>query len=120
MSWDPDARLAVIRFERETRPTGHDARVLVDAMTRWIGADDGPFALLGDGGKLAGLDAEYRAVWGRFFRQHRKRCWIAFFHMNAFVRIAADMFRIGTGVRMKAFGEEQAARAWLREKGIDA
>lgn len=120
LTWDPESGLAVIRFERETRATGKDAVVLVDAMERWVGAERKSFGLLGDGSRLAGVDAEYRSVWGKFFRQHRKEAYIAFFNMGPVIRVAAEMFRIGTGVRMKAFADERGARAWLREMGIAA
>lgn len=36
-TWDPDARLATIRFTRDTQATGKDAVVLVDALRVWIG-----------------------------------------------------------------------------------
>lgn len=120
MTWDPNARLAVIRFHRETRATGEDARALVDAMTRWVGTDGSPFALLGDGERLGSLDAEYRSVWGGFFRLHRDDASIAFFNMGPVIRVAAEMFRIGTGAQLKAFADEAAARAWLRQRGIAA
>lgn len=120
LSWDPETRVALIRFARETHATGNAARVLVEALTRWIGTEGKPFALLGDGGKLAGVDAEYRSVWGRFFRQHREDAFLAFFNMGPIIRIAAEMFRIGTRLRLKAFADEKSARAWLREMGIDA
>lgn len=120
MTWDPDSRLATIRFVRDTRATGKDAVVLVDALTGWIGTEGRPFGLLGDGGKLSGLDAEYRSVWGSFLRQHRDDSHTAFFNMNAIVRIAAEMFRIGTGLHLKAFANEGDARAWLRVNGIGA
>lgn len=120
MTWTSESRLAVLSFERETHATGNDAAVLVDALTRWIGTDHKPFGLLGDGGRLAGVDAEYRAVWGRFFRQHRADSWIAFFNMAPLIRVAAEMFRIGAGLRLKAFAHEEEARAWLRRMGIPA
>lgn len=120
MTWDPEARLAFIRFESETRATGKDAVALTDALACWIGTDRKPFGLLGDGGRLANLDAEYRAVWGKFFRQHRDDSYIAFFNMGPMIRIAAEMFGIGTGLRLKAFADEEAARSWLRGKGIAA
>ena len=120
MTWDPDSRLAMIRFERETQATGNDAIVLVQALTGWIGTDRKAFGLLGDGGKLSGLDAEYRSVWGGFLRQHRADCYVAFFNMNAIVRIAAEMFRIGTRLQLKAFASEPEARSWLRDSGIPA
>jgi hypothetical protein len=93
---------------------------LVDALTGWIGTEGEPFGLLGDGGRLSGLDAEYRSVWGKFLRQHRRDAYLAFFNMNAIVRIATEMFRVGTRLRLKAFAGEQEARAWLRENGIAA
>lgn len=120
MIWDSEARLAMLRFELETRATGKDAVVLVDALTRWIGTDGKLFGLLGDGARLAGIDAEYRSVWGKFFRKHREDSRIAFYNMSPFIRIAADMFRIGTGVQLKAFADEGAARSWLRGMGIAA
>lgn len=120
MTWDSEARLALLRFESATRATGKDAVVLVDALTRWIGTDRKPFGLLGDGGRLAGVDAEYRSVWGKFFRQHRDDSFIAFFNMGPIIRVAAEMFRIGTGLRLKAFAGEDEARSWLREMGIAA
>jgi hypothetical protein len=120
MTWEAGPRLAVIRFERETQATGEDARMMVEALTRWIGTDGKPFGLLGDGGRLSGLDAEYRSRWGSFLRQHRADCFTAFFNMNPVVRIAAEMFRLGTGLRLKAFATEPEARAWLREMGIPA
>lgn len=120
MTWEPEARLAMIRFERETRATGKDAVALVDALTGWIGLDRKPFGLLGDGSGLGGVDAGYRSVWSTFFRQHREDSCIAFFNMGPIVRIAADMFRLGTGLRLKAFADEREARSWLRGLGIAA
>ena len=120
MAWNSETRLAFMRFESDTRTTGKDAVVLIDALTRWIGTDNTPFGLLGDGGRLAGLDAEYRSLWGKFFQQHREACYIAFFNMGPIIRIAAEMFRVGTGVRMKAFADEIEARSWLRAMGIEA
>jgi hypothetical protein len=119
MTWDPDARVAELRFERETHANGQHAKVLVDALARWIG-DRTRFGLLGDGSNLAGVDAEYRAVWGNFLRQHRDDCYVAFYNMGLVIRIAAEMFRLGTGIRLKAFANEADARAWLRQMGIAA
>ena len=120
MTWDSKSRLAFIQFERDTHATGEDAVMLVDALTSWIGTDRQPFGLLGDGGKLAGVDAGYRSVWGKFFQQHRGDSYIAFFNMSPIIRIAAEMFGIGTGLRLKAFADEGKARSWLREMGIAA
>lgn len=118
MSWDAEKRLAFIQFTTETQAIGKDALVLIEALTGWIGNEKQVFALLGDGARLAGLDAEYRSLWGKFFQEHREVCYIAFFNMGPIIRIAAEMFRIGTGIRMKAFADEREARTWLRAMGI--
>jgi hypothetical protein len=120
MTWDPEARLAHITFTAPTQAGGEDARVLVEAITTWVGSEGKTFGLLGDGGKLADLDAEYRTTWGRFFKAHRGHCHLAFYQMNVLVRVAAEMFRVGTGIDMKAFATEEEARAWLKSKGIGA
>ncbi len=120
LTWDSESRLAFIHFGSETHGTGKDALVLVDALTRWIGTDHEPFGLLGDGGNLAHVDAEYRSVWGKFFRQHREDSYIAFFNMKPSIRIAAEMFGIGMRLRLKAFADEAQARSWLRTMGIAA
>lgn len=120
MTWDSQSRLAFLRFQSETSATGNDAVVLVDALTRWIGTDRKPFALLGDGGRLGSVDAEYRSVWSKFFQQHREDSYLAFYNMSPFVRIAAEMFGTGTRLRLKTFADERKARSWLREMDIDA
>lgn len=120
MTWDSEARLAVIRFERDTHGSGTDAQVLVTALEDWIGAGSGPFGVLGDGGRLSSMDADFRAIWSRFLRRHRDDCYVAFFNQSPVVRISADMFRLGTGLQLKSFAREEQARAWLREMGISA
>jgi hypothetical protein len=120
MTWDSESRLAFLRFETETSATGKDAVALVEALTRWIGTNRKPFGLLGDGGRLGRVDAEYRSVWRKFFQEYREDSYIAFFNMSPIIRVAAEMFRIGTGLRLKAFADEGQARSWMREMGINA
>ena len=120
MTWDPQTRLAVLRFSAETHATGQDAAVLIAALSTWVGTGPEPFALLGDGERLRGVDAEYRSRWSGFLRQHKDRCFVAFFNMGPVIRIAAEMFRLGTGLRLRAFAKEKHARAWLRSIGIAA
>lgn len=120
MTWDSESRLALLRFERETHGTGKDAENLIEALARWVGSDGKPFALLGDGSKLTRVDAAYRSSWSKFLQHHRADCCVAFFNMNPVIRIAAEMFRIGTGLRLKMFAREEEARSWLRGMGIAA
>lgn len=118
LTWDPATRLALIRFERDTKATGRDAQALVAALERFVASEPKPFGLLGDGGRLSSMDADFRATWSRFLREHRDDCYVAFFNQSAIVRISAEMFRLGTGLRLKSFAGEDEARAWLREMGI--
>ncbi|GGJ82904.1 hypothetical protein GCM10010123_10670 [Pilimelia anulata] len=119
LAWEPAARIATITFtDPAGRATGADATKLAGALATWIGADGAPFGLLGDAAGLRAMDAEYRAVWGAFFRAHRREARIALFHLGPLVRVGAEMFRLGTGVPMRTFGDEAGARAWLRGSGI--
>lgn len=118
MTWDPGARLAHILFTAPTEARGEDAALLVAAISDWVGTEGRPFGILGDGGKLGRLDAAYRATWGRFFKDHRRDSHLAFYNMTPLVRVVAEMFRIGTGLDMRAFATEEEARSWLKPKGI--
>ncbi len=120
MIWDPTARVVEVRFTAETHGTGEDAAAMVTALQDWIGTDGQPFGLLGDGAGLTSLDAGWRSVWGNFLRQHQAECCVAFYNLGAVIRIAADLFRIGTGLRLKAFAHEDEARTWLGRMGIAA
>lgn len=120
MTWDPEARLAFLSFKEKTRASRPDAEALVSALAGWIGEEGKPFGLPGGGGRLGAVDAEYRAIWGQFFRKHRNDSFIAFFNMSPIIRIAVDMFGIGIGLRLKGFSREEEARDWLRKNGIRA
>ena len=122
LTWDPESRVAAMLFDQQTRSTGENATALVSAFGEWLSADleRKPFALLADAARLDAMDAGWRSVWGKFFREHRHHAWIAVFHMGPLIRIGAEMFRLGTGVRLKGFAEESGARAWLRKNGIGA
>ena len=50
-----------------------------------------------------------------------EHAFIAAVEMGPVIRvIALEMFRIGTGLRLKGFAHEAEARAWLRGQGIPA
>jgi hypothetical protein len=118
ITWDAGARLAVVRYARGSNLTGRDGVVMVEALKDWIGPDPKLFGVLADAGGLGGTDAEYRTTAGDFFRQHRDVACIALFNMGPAIRILTEMFRLGTGVQLKAFADEPAARAWLRTRGL--
>jgi hypothetical protein len=120
LTWDPDSRIGIVRFESGAKATGKDAEQLVEAMANWIGADRRPFAVLGDGENLKGGDAGYRSVWGGFFKLHREYSYLALYNMKPALHIASEMFGIGTGMHLQVFVSEEEARAWLRSVGIGA
>ena len=61
-----------------------------------------------------------RAAWADFFRLHRRGLHAAFYSMSPLNIVAAEMFRIGSGMQMRSFAAEPKARAWLRKQGYPA
>jgi stage II sporulation SpoAA-like protein len=116
----PQGRLVEIRFAPGTRLTGAHGTAIVDALKSVMGTEGERFALFADAEGVSGTDADYRAVTGGFFAQHRDTARIALVNLSPIVRIVAEMFRVGIRLQMKTFGDEMAARAWLRTQGIGA
>jgi hypothetical protein len=120
ITWDSRSRVAMVRYAPGASLAGPDGPFLVDALTGWIGSDGDPFAVLADAKGLRGTNAEYRASASRFFRRHRDRAFIALINLGPVIHVVVEMFRVGTGIQLKTFADEAAARSWLRTKGIDA
>jgi hypothetical protein len=118
--WCPESRLALVRYAPDVTLTRSDGAVLVDALTGWIAGSGAPFGVLADAAGVSATDAEYRARASRFFWQHRDDAFIALFNVGPVIRVVVEMFRVGTGVPLKTFLDERAARAWLRGEGIAA
>jgi hypothetical protein len=116
--WDENSRLASVRYTEGASLTGPDGPFLVNALTTWIGTEKKPFGVLADAKGLRGTSAEYRASASRFFREHRDTASIALFNAGPVIRVVVEMFRIGTGVQLKTFADEAAARSWLGAKGL--
>lgn len=108
----------MIRYAPDTKLVGTDASVLIDAWTGWIGTEGYRFGVLADAKGVRGTDAEYRSKAGAFFKGQRDAACIALTNMGPIIRIVTEMLRIGTGIRLKAFADEAAARVWLGEEGI--
>jgi hypothetical protein len=120
IQWDATSRVASVRYEAGAHLTAAAAVVLIDALSGWVGSTGEPFAVLADGTGLGGTDAEYRAAASAFFRRHRRNAHIALVNLGPVLHVVVEMFRVGTGIPLKSFGNEAAARAWLRAKGIPA
>jgi hypothetical protein len=120
ITWRPEERLASVRYTADATLTSKDGDFLVDALTGWIGASGEPFAVFADAAGLRGTDAEYRAKASGFFRQHRETAFIALVNLGAVIHVVVELFRVGTGIQLKTFASEAAARSWLRTKGIAA
>jgi hypothetical protein len=116
IEWDAVTRIAVVSYAPETTLTIADATFLVGALTRWIGSAKEPFGIFARAGGVRATDAAYRAATSEFFRQHRSSARIALVGMSTILGLVVDMFRVGTGVQLKAFTDEAAARAWLAAK----
>jgi hypothetical protein len=97
ITWHAPSRVAFVRYSAGVVLTIRDARILVDALTGWVGAGGEPFAVLADGARLGGTDGEYRAEASRFFRQHRDHAFIALINLGPMMHVVVEMFRVGTG-----------------------
>jgi hypothetical protein len=118
--WDAASRIASVRYTAGVSLTGPDGPFLVDALTKWIGVTGEAFAVLADARGLRSTDAAYRAASGNFFKQHRATAYVALTNVGPVIRVVVEMFRLGTGIQLKTFADEGAARGWLRSKGIAA
>ncbi len=116
--WDPASRVASVLYTPGAALMTADGAFLVDALTRWIGTDGTPFAVLANAKGLRGTDGPYRSHVGKFFRGHRHTAFIALTNVGPVIHVVVEMFRIGTGIQLKTFSDEGAARSWLRSKGI--
>ena len=120
ITWHAPSRIALVRYTAGATLSDPDGPFLVDALAGWIGGAREPFAVLADAGGLQGTSAEYRKRASLFFRQHRDHAFIALLNTGPVMHVVVEMFRIGTGIQLKVFADEAAARSWLREKGIAA
>lgn len=118
ITWSSDERLAGVRYTPGITLTSEDGDFLVEALAGCIGANGEPFAVLADAAGLRGTDAAYRAKASSFFRQHRQTAFIALINVGPVIHVVVELFRVGTGIQLKTFATEAAARSWLRTKGI--
>jgi hypothetical protein len=116
----PESRLVELRFAPKTSLTHQHGAAIVDALKSVMGTQGERFALFADAKGVSGTDADYRAVTGEFFGRHRDTARIALINLGPIIRVVAEMFRVGIRLQMKTFGDEAAARAWLRTQGIGA
>lgn len=116
LTWDPATRVARLRQSGEG--TGAQALVFIQSLTEWIGHDGTRFALLADAGTADEKMADWRTEWGNFYVSHREDGVIAVFGASPAVQAAGALFAAGVGVRLKMFGSQDEALAWLRETGF--
>ena len=120
IAWDATSRIAHVSYTPGSTLSAADGDLLISSLTRWIGDAGIPFAILADANKLKATDGEYRARASTFFRTHRDTAFIALVNVGPVIHIVVEMFRLGTGIQLKTFKDDAAARAWLRSKGIAA
>jgi hypothetical protein len=103
----PASRLAVVRFVSDTNLTDDHGLVLVEALRRVLGANGETFGLLANAGGVRGTDADFRAITGAFFSEHRDTACVAAFNLGPVVRIVTEMFGVGTGIELRPFAPRQ-------------
>jgi hypothetical protein len=118
MVWSASERLARVRYTHGVTLRAKDGDFLVEALRGWIGAAEEPFAVLADAAGLLGTDADYRTKASGFFRQHRKTAFVAIINLGPVIQVVVELFRLGTGIQLKTFATDAAARSWLRTKGV--
>jgi hypothetical protein len=118
ISWSSEQRVAHVRYVQGARLASEDGDFLVDALRGWVGSEGEPFAILADAAGLQGTDGAYRAKASGFFRLHRDHSFIALIHVGPVIHVVVELFSLGTGIPLKTFPSEVAARSWLRSKGI--
>lgn len=115
-----ESHLVEVRFAPDTVLTGQHGGAIVAALKSVMGGPGERFGLLADASGVAGTDADYRAVTGGFFGQHRDLARIALINLGPVIRVVAEMLRVGIRLQMRTFDDEAAARTWLRTQGIGA
>jgi hypothetical protein len=118
--WIPSSRLAVLRYDPGTTLRAVDGTFLAETLSRCLADSGKDFGVLADYTNGRATDAEYRAEARAFFQAHRETAYVAIFNASAVIRIAAELFRVATGIHLTALPDEGAARSWLRNKGIAA
>lgn len=113
-------RVARVRGVAGASLSGDDAVALVGALRGWFSGDAEPFGVLADMRGVAGADAAYRRETLGFFRKERERAYVAAYHMGPVIRVIAEMFRLASGIELRAFAEEGRARSWLSAHGLEA
>ena len=113
IEWCAQSRVAIVRYAPDTSLTAPDGKFLVDSLNGWIGSEGEPLAVLAFAGEVRDTDAGYRAIASGFFRQHRATVRLALVDAGAIVTVVSEMFRVATGIQLKGFKDEGAARAWL-------
>ena len=118
--WDSEQRVAHVRYRSGASLTSPDGDFLAGTLAGWVGASAQPFAILADAAGLQSTDAAYRAKASGFFRLHREHSFIALVNVGPLIQVVVELFGLGTGIPLKTFASEAAARTWLRSKGIAA
>jgi hypothetical protein len=111
ITWDPHLRLATRWQVGDAAPTADDARMMIDALSGWIGTDRKPFGILVKG--LGSVTPGSRAAWRAFIWEHRNEVRVAFCGAPPAFRVVIGMFVLAWGVPLRAFSDVDEARAWL-------
>jgi hypothetical protein len=117
LRWDPDTRLAELRFVEPGTGGGDEAERLTSQLARWVDEDGGSFRLLVDCSEMVDVDAAWRQSWGTYFQEARDRAVVGWFNASARIRLVIIMFRKATGVVGEAFETEAEARDYLEQAG---
>jgi hypothetical protein len=114
LRYEPEARIVMLRCHADAKLGSVDGATLIEFLARWVGEDPGDFFLLADARGLRSVDAEFRRRLSDFFKSHGHNAMIGVIGAGPAIRVIAEMFRIGAGVRLVTFADEASARAWVK------
>jgi hypothetical protein len=116
ITWAPEERLATILLNG-THLGGETARDIIEIMRGQLapgaGWGAGYTRALFFAPELVAVDAEWRALWADFFREHAGAMSMAVVGLSPVLRVVVRMYSMGTGMSVQAFAREEEARAWL-------
>jgi hypothetical protein len=121
--WEPERQVATLRYLVPKTGGADEARTLTAQLQEWT-AQAEHWGFLVDCGRITNVDAGWRNVWFEFFKANARSVRIAWFNANTLIKIVIQMFlaatRLVSPLQGRAFGDESAARGYLREHGYDA
>lgn len=114
VTWAPEARVVSFTYDDDRALTGEAADVIIPVVARWVG-DERPYGILVDASRTLEANEAWRRRWTAFHRSHARLVRIAIFKASPFIQGFLHLYSAWSGVALRCFPNEHAARQWLGE-----